>query len=181
MNRKSILSLAFVMGIILLFSLFVVSMAFADKGGTNLPFKATMVGSARWEFPGVSPSNCTVVTTFTEPTGEATHMGQVQAYWSHCPAEPDYVNDGRLRIVAANGDELYGTYDYDPASASNEIPITLNGGTGSFADASGTVVATYDVIPQFVPGCDPEPDPFPCMDFSVLWPWSATLIGTISY
>jgi hypothetical protein len=181
MKRKSIISLAVVMAVILLVSLVVVSMAFADKGGTDLPFKATLTGAAHWEFPGSSSSNCTEVTTLTEPTGQATHMGQIEAFMSHCPAEPDYLNDGKLKLVAANGDKLYGTYDYDPASESNDIPITLTGGTGLFVGASGTVIMTYEVIPQFIPGCNPDPDPFPCMDFSVSWPWSATLTGTISY
>ncbi len=181
MKRKSIVSLAAVMAVILLFSLFVVSAASAGKGGTDRPFKATLAGSARWEFPGLSPSNCTIVTTLTEATGQETHMGRVEAFFSHCPAEPDYVNDGRMRLIAANGDELYGTYNYDPNSASNVIPITLIGGTGLFVDASGSVAITYNFIPQFIPGCNPEPDPFPCFDFSVPWPWSATLTGTISY
>lgn len=181
MKRKSIVSLAVVLGVILLLTLFIVPMAFADIGGTDLPFKATLVGSAHWEFPGDSPSNCTAVTTFTEATGQATHMGKVEAFWSHCPDEANYVNDGKMRLIAANGDELYGTYDYDPASESNDIQITFNGGTGSFADASGAVVLTYEVIPQFIPGCTPDPNPFLCMDFAVPWPWSAALTGTISY
>jgi hypothetical protein len=121
-----------------------------------------------------------VVTTLTEATGEATHMGRIEASFSHCPAEPEIINDGRLRIVAANGDELYGTYNYGPEYEGDEIPVTLDGGTGAFADASGAVIMKYEVIPQFIPECNPEPDPFPCMDFSVAWPWSATLTGTIS-
>jgi hypothetical protein len=181
MKRKSIISLAVVMAVILLVSLVVVSMAFADKGGTNLPFKATLAGAARWEFPGTTPSGCTVVTTLTEATGQGTHMGQIKAFFSHCPADPNIVEDGRLTLVAANGDELYGTYNYDPASEDNYFPINLNGGTGAFGDASGTVIMTYEVTPQFIPDCNPEPDPFPCMDFSVPWPWSATMTGTISY
>ncbi len=181
MKRKSIVSLAAVIAVILLISLFVVYVASAATGGTDRPFKATMAGSAHWELPGSSPSNCTIVTTLTEATGQETHMGRVEAFWSHCPAEPDYVNDGRLKIIAANGDDLYGTYDYNPNSASNVIPITLNGGTGSFAEADGAVVATYVVIPQFIPGCNPVPDPVPCFDYTVPWPWSATLTGTISY
>jgi hypothetical protein len=40
---------------------------------------------------------------------------------------------------------------------------------------------TYKVVQQFKPGCNPVPNPFPCFDFSVPWPWSATLEGTISY
>jgi len=181
MKRKSVLSLAAGMAAILLLALFVVALASTAKAGSDRPFKANLAGAAYWEFPGTSPSNCTVVTTLSDISGQATHMGQVETFWSHCPAEPDYVNDGRIRIVAANGDELYGTYDYDPNDESNEIPITLNGGTGAFADASGAIVATYEVVPQFIPGCDPEPDPFPCFDFSVPWPWTGTMTGTISY
>ncbi len=181
MKRKMIVSLTVVIAVIVVFSLVVIPNAFAAMGGTDLPFKATLVGAASWKFPGSSPSNCTVVTTFSESTGQATHMGQIEAFSSHCPAEPAYVNDGKIRIIAANGDKLFGTYNYDPNSQSNEIPITLNGGTGAFADASGTVIMTYEVIAQFIPGCNLDPDPFPCMDFSKAWPWSATLTGTISY
>lgn len=181
MKKKLIVSLAVVMAVILLSSPFIFRAATAAEGGTNLPFKATLVGSARWEWPGTWPSNCQIVTTVTEPTGEATHLGKIKMFSTHCPAEPDYIVDGKLKIVAANGDELYGTYNYDPASESNDIPVTLNGGTGRFADASGSVIMTYDVIPQFIAGCNPDPDPFPCFDFSIPWPWSATLTGTISY
>ncbi len=180
MKRKSIVSLVVVIAVIVLVSLFVVSMALAGIGGTNRPIKASLAGSARWEFPGTSPSNCSVVTTLTAATGQGTHMGQIKAFFSHCPAEPEYVNDGRLTLVAANGDELYGIYNYDPNSESNDFPITLTGGTGSFANASGTIVLTYEAIPQFIPGCNPDPDPFPCFDFSVPWPWSGTMNGTIS-
>lgn len=181
MNKKLIVLLAVVLAVILLSSLFILRMAKAAEGGTDLPFKATLTGTARWEFPGSTPSNCTVVTTLTEATGQATHMGRIEAFWTHCPAEPEIVMDGRLTFIGANGGELYATYNYDPTSESNEIPITLNGGTGLFAAASGAVIATYEVIPQFRSDCDPATDPMGCMDFSIPWPWSATLTGTISY
>ncbi|MDT8304724.1 MAG: hypothetical protein RRC07_02210 [Anaerolineae bacterium] len=181
MKRKSVLSLTVVMAVVLLFSLFVVPVASTATGGTDRPFKATLAGAAHWEFPGDWLSNCAEVTTLTEAAGQATHMGRIEMFGWHCPAEPLNVNDGRLALIAANGDELYGTYNYDPASESNEIPVTLNGGTGSFAGASGAAILTYEVIPQFIEGCDPEPDPFACFDFSVSWPWFATLTGTISY
>lgn len=181
MKKKLIVSLAVVLAVILLSGLFLLRMATAAEGGTDLPFKATLTGSASWEFPGSTPSNCTVATTFTQATGQATHMGQIEAFWTHCPADPQIIIDGRLKLIAANGDELYGTYDYDAAGESNEIPITLNGGTGLFADASGAVIASFEAIPQFIPGCNPDPDPFPCFDFSIPWPWSATITGTISY
>jgi len=181
MKKKTTILLAVGLAVILLSSLYFVGIATAAKGGTDLPFKATLTGTARWEFPGSTPANCTDVTTFTEATGQATHMGKIEAIGYHCPAEPDNESDGILTLISANGDELYATYDYDPMSESNEIPITLNGGTGLFADAFGPVILTYDVVPQFIPECNPDPDPFLCMDFSIPWPWSATLTGTISY
>jgi hypothetical protein len=180
MKKKTTILIAVGLAVILLSSLYFVGTATAAEGGTDLPFKATLTGTARWEFPGTTPANCTAVTTITEATGQATHMGKIEAVWYHCPAEPGIVIDGKLTLIGAKGDELYGIYDYDPMSESNQFPITFNGGTGLFADASGTVIATYDVVPQFIPGCV-NPDPFVCMDFSVPWPWSATLTGTISY
>ena len=180
-KRKSTLSLFAAMAAILLFILFAVSVVSAAEGGSERPFRATLAGSASWEFPGFWPSGCTEVTTLSNAAGQATHMGLIEYSSSHCPMEPDYVNDGMFTIIAANGDELYGTYNYDPNSESNEILVTLNGGTGRFVDASGAAVLTYDVIPQFIPGCNPAPDPFACFDFSVPWPWFATLTGTISY
>jgi hypothetical protein len=39
---------------------------------------------------------------------------------------------------------------------------------------------TCKVIQQFIPGCNPDPNPFPCFDFSVPRPWSATVTGTIT-
>lgn len=182
MKKKVVVSLAVVLALALLASPFIIRVAKAAEGGTDLPFKGTLAGAARWEFPGVTPSNCTVVTTLTDGVkGQATHMGQVEAFMTHCPAEPEIVNDGRITFIAANGDKLYGTYNYDPMIDSDNIPITLNGGTGRFVNASGVVTMTYQVEPKFIEGCNPEPDPFPCMDFSVSWPWSATLAGTISY
>lgn len=181
MKKKMIVLLAVVLVLALLASPFIIQAAKAAQGGTDLPFKATLTGAARWEFPGSTPSNCTVVTTMTDATGQATHMGKIQAIMTHCPAEPEIVNDGRITLIAANGDKLYGVYNYDPNIDSDNFPITLNGGTGLFVEASGTVIITYQVEPRFIEGCNMEPDPFVCMDFSVAWPWSATLTGTISY
>lgn len=163
---------------VVLVALLVMPAAMADQGGSDLPFRASLAGEVSWSFPGTSPSGCANVTTHTQATGQATHLGRVAAIWSHCPAQPGYVLDGRMILVAANGDELYGVYDYDPTSESNRIPVTLTGGTGRFADATGLVVATYNIIPQLLAGCD-DPSDFGCLDFSVAWPWWATLRGNI--
>lgn len=164
-----------------LVGLLVFAMPAAGQQGADRPFKVTVTGPVHYEWPGAYPSNCTIVTTVSEATGQATHMGRVAYTSSHCPAEPAYVIDGRLTITAANGDTLSGQYDYDPASTSPSIAVAWTGGTGRFAGASGAAVLTYKVVPQFIAGCNPSPDPFPCFDFSVPWPWSATIIGTISY
>lgn len=164
-----------------LVTLLVVPTASFAQEATDRPFQAVLTGAAHWGFPGVSESNCSVATTFTEATGQVTHLGRVETSWSHCPGEPAYVLDGRGTFIAANGDMLFGKYDYDPTSKNPTIAITWTGGTGRFARASGSVVSTYTVVQQFIPGCDPVPDPFPCFDFSVPWPWSATLTGTITY
>ena len=105
-------------------------------------------------------------------------MGKVMLSSSHCPGEPGNTNDGFGTIKAA--DDAYMVYDYDPLDEGNEIEVTFDGGTGRFSEATGTAVWTYYVIPEFVVGCD-DPDPSNCMDFTVPWQWSSTLLGSISY
>lgn len=153
--------------------------AAAGAGGAERPFKGTLAGEITYEWPGESPSECTIVTTKTHATGNATHMGLVEAFWSHCPAEVDYVGDGRLILLAANGDELHGFYDYFEVEGAPLLsPIALAGGTGRFADASGELIADFAVVPMLKDGCD-DPTNFDCLDLTVPWPWWATVQGTI--
>jgi hypothetical protein len=164
--------------------------AYADRGGMDRPFQATLVGEAHWDSTGEVRPDCGPVTTLTNPIGRATHMGKVTASSSHCPALPQYIGDGLLTIVAANGDELYGAYDYNPSDETNVIPVTLSGGTGRFEGASGLLIMKYSIEQQFSAVCTvkvPElvdalctGDP-PYMDITVPWPWSAKLTGTINY
>jgi hypothetical protein len=154
--------------------------ASSAQNGTDRPFNATLTGSAEWLWPGVTPSNCTVATTLTEASGQATHLGRVVLTSWHCPGEPGYIMDGRMTITAANGDTLTGQYDYDPTSKSNIIAVAWTGGTGRFANATGAVALRFLVEQQFKEGCSPVPS-FGCFDFSIPWPWSATIVGTISY
>lgn len=165
--------------------------ALAGPKGTDRPFKATMSGYAYWEFPGIHPSGCLEVTTVTESPGNATHMGEIMSYWSHCPAEVDNHADGFIKLVAANGDSLWGTYDYDEAtevanpdgSFTFGSPMVFTGGTGRFASATGIVTVTYGVVPEFwcVPADWNDPDEvFACLDFTVEWQWWGTLEGRIN-
>ncbi len=159
--------------------LLLVPAASAGQGGTDRPFRATLVGSVHWDFPGVSPSNCAAVTTLGEGTGEATHLGRVTVAWSQCPEEPDYIMDGRMNLTAANGDHLYGTYDHDDLSS-----VSITGGTGRFSDATGSLVVTYWLVPAFLPmpPCDPETSVPPgCLNVYVSWPAVWSISGTLSY
>jgi hypothetical protein len=153
--------------------------ASAGQGGTDRPFKADLSGEATFEQPGVSPSDCAIITTKTHAMGNATHMGRVEAFWSHCPTEVDYIGDGRLILIAANGDELYGYYDYyEVAGAPFLSAIALDGGTGRFADGGGEIEADFVAVPILREGCD-DPTNFDCLDFTAAWPWWATLHGSI--
>jgi hypothetical protein len=150
-------------------------------GPGYLPFTASFEGAAHWGFPGDSPSDCEVATTLTEAQGQASYMGRATLSSSHCPAMTGYTADGRLTIKAANGDLLFGRYDYDPSDSSLVFPIEWVGGTGRFARASGTALMKAGIEPKFTPGCVVDSaNPVPCFDYSVPWPWWATLKGFIS-
>lgn len=67
-------------------------------------------------------------------TGEATHLGKVDATLEHCgyidwQAGVATDRDGLMVITAANGDELHGNYETGS--------IEFDGGTGRFAAATG--------------------------------------------
>jgi hypothetical protein len=158
----------------------------AGMGAADRPFRATMAGEASWDFTGDARPDCGPVATLTHATGTATHMGRASASMSHCPILPEYIGDGRLTLAAANGDELRGTYDYDPTDETNAMRVTVTGGSGRFEGASGSATMKYGVEPQVTTDCTTEPFCFDVgggyyLDFTVPWMWSATLTGTISY
>lgn len=161
-----------VLSIAALFLVAVTPMASAAPLGTDRPSKASFEGSVHREFPGVFASGCDEVTTVVdEVPGSASHMGRATISSSHCPAEPEYIDDGVATIVAANGDQLFMLYDYDPLDEGTTIPVRFEGGTGRFGGATGAASWSYYVIPEFVLGCD-DPTNFACLDFSVPWQWA---------
>lgn len=145
--------------------------ASCSRGANDHPLDASFTGEVHWG----ATDQCQVVTTMTEATGEDPDLGPITTTWAHCP-EDDVVDDGRMSIVADNGDELLGTYDYPEID--NGSPITFDGGTGRFAEATGTATVVYDVDLTFRDDCDPETDPLMCLTNS---PWTATLSGTVNY
>jgi hypothetical protein len=149
-----------------------VSPAFAI-GGTDRPFKADLSGTVVWEYDWADP-DCPV-TTVSDGWGTVTHLGTVHHRSTHCApvTKPTYEN-GHCELTAANGDVLVLEYGGWPANvrASLPLPMQVAGGTGRFADASGTIyVVGLTLVGEW--GDDGNP----------IEPWYAwwTLEGTISY
>jgi hypothetical protein len=121
--------------------------AVAKRGGTDRPLKASGSGT----------------TTADLATGAATSQGT--AHFSHLGkstytldttftlAGPNtFALSGASAVVAANGDQVFSTFTGTGTftgigvgeTATYTIVFTITGGTGRFADASGTLTATVD-------------------------------------
>ncbi len=112
------------------------------KGGTDRPCKGNMSGELtfEWDF---SNEECPLTTVY-DGWGNMTHLGKVHVHGSHCPpaGTVPYYTNGQMVITAANGDQIFFEYeDPDPSTPVFDIPapIDIVGGTGRFADASGTL------------------------------------------
>ncbi len=93
--------------------------------------------------------------------GHATHLGHFEASAAHCsdvefdmttmlPVSAVY-GDGEFEIVAANGDQIFGTYGMygeggdgtaetiGPGVADFHDRVVMTGGTGRFANVAGTI------------------------------------------
>jgi hypothetical protein len=77
-------------------------------------------------------------------TGRATHLGAYTGTGSHC-SQLDLATgvvvfgDGAFALTAASGDTLTGTYTngYGPPDGTFTDDVTITGGTGRFAGATG--------------------------------------------
>jgi len=84
-------------------------------------------------------------------TGTMSHLGLAQVYTTHIPnLDTGALEQGTYRIVAANGDEIRGTYEgtatYDEHRADlvhGVATFVVSGGTGRFAGATGSISATF--------------------------------------
>lgn len=79
--------------------------------------------------------------------GTATHMGRITGTGGHCFYEPGSFGEGRSTVIAANGDELWASYDNgsgQPLDPGNPLiigtydEVTFEGGTGRFEHAAGS-------------------------------------------
>ena len=159
---------------VLLTSLLLFSIArspLAGPQGTNRPLTGTLMGAATFAFGDAEcvPVNVVGVKTITVAEGNVSHLGKAQALFSHCPGPP-YKN-GQLTLKAANGDELWGTYEDDDGAP--PFVVHIAGGTGRFNNAQGVFNLYWSVEWVFDDAGNP--------DWSAAWPWWATVEGTISY
>jgi hypothetical protein len=122
-----------------------------------------------------------------DATGTLSHLGLAKMYTRH---QPNPIGDGTLidtafKIVAANGDEIWGTYADGKVTlagaVATELPfyyyyngkatLVISGGTGRFAHASGVINATFF---ETIKVLDPYWSEYDC---SVAW----ALEGKVKY
>jgi len=138
--------------------------ASAKVGGTDRPAKADLAGYVYWEpYAACAAHNEPGWATRTIATGTMSHLGEVQASWTHCWDEAtDRYFEGSLMLTAANGDMLWGWY---ADVTDGDWPIHITGGTGRFEGATGTINLMWY-------GLNWDTDPIG---------WWAHLEGAISY
>jgi hypothetical protein len=132
----------------------------AVRADDQVPFKATFVG---WDYASF-PDQCTIIVRHVDE-GQATELGR-------CSYTSTTLSDGcsgslaghddDVVLTAANGDQLFGTSvdissqvdSSDPTKVQivGESIITITGGTGRFAQATGTfqwsfIAKLYEAIP----------------------------------
>lgn len=124
----------------------------------DVPFQGTVKGVTIYD--PTNPKGCAAVpgqpfaiTTVSEATGTASHMGLTSYYARHCQTPAGMVGD--VVFTAADGDKLFATYlahrvgtgplvigEYLYVSA----PIEFSGGTGRFEGATGSGEMTGKIL-----------------------------------
>jgi hypothetical protein len=113
-----------------------VALPTAAHAGATVPYKGADAGT--WAVgTEVCPGSFVINTS-----GTATHLG-AYTYSSHECATTDVSYAGEFTLTAANGDTIVGTYEGTVAldaagNAFYEQTNTITGGSGRFADASGS-------------------------------------------
>lgn len=120
----------------------------AKRGGTDRPWKGSASGTLTFNL-GTTPFPAT-----SAGTGRLSHLGKstYSQEFTITPAGPTTFSvAGTQTIVAANGDmlvmtftgtgELAGVFGVGQTSETT-VQLTVTGGTGRFADASGSLTST---------------------------------------
>ena len=114
-----------------------------------VPLKGSSSNQAISAVP-IDPEHLFVTTV---GSGHGTHLGKFDLLSPHVAGLVDFSVEGDLILTAANGDELHATLDGNLAPFVDEtghvylvgdIPGTITGGTGRFANANGTF--TFSIV-----------------------------------
>jgi hypothetical protein len=112
----------------------------------SVPFKGTLDGTVT-----LTPLEPPLANVFIDAVGNATHLGRFHVEIPHLVSFATATGEGTYTFTAANGDVLRAHFT---GVADTSGPIffivehaTITGGTGRFADATGsfTVERAYDV------------------------------------
>jgi hypothetical protein len=118
------------------------------------PIKEDLIGYAsgmRWapDFPNgdTFEGRCSQPSQWistSSGSGRISHLGRVSWTTEHCfqlfAGKYGTFGDARLVITAANGDQLFGTYDgVMTGETTFAETVVVTGGTGRFAQASGSI------------------------------------------
>jgi len=119
--------------------------AAADPGTRTVPrlIGGSMDGRFAFEGPWEGPW-----TTTGNVTGTLRHLGLAKMYTTHTASSDGTLSGGVFTIVAANGDEIRGSYTASGTWISDTqvlgaAAFSIEEGTGRFANASGTINAAF--------------------------------------
>ena len=115
--------------------------------GTNtVPRLVAGIMDGRFTFEGPEAGPWTTV---GDVTGTVRHLGLAKLSTTHTPNADGTLSDGSFTLVAANGDEVRGTYEGygeftpDGTAVQAHAVLVITGGTGRFANATGTIGASF--------------------------------------
>jgi hypothetical protein len=135
---------AFTISLLLVLTVVAVTAA-ADPGTKTVPRVILGAMEGRFGFEGPSEGPWT---TTGDVMGTLRHLGLAKMTTTHTADPNGTLSDGVFKIVAANGDEIRGSYTASGAWISGtqvlgSAAFTVEGGTGRFAQATGEITAAF--------------------------------------
>jgi hypothetical protein len=149
-----------VAGLVLAIAALCASSALAKAGGTDRPVKGKSSGISIF---------CPATGELSENnSGVMAHLGKFTGHEEGTVAFtvfPAFEGSGTFGLVAANGDQVTGTWTvtgeatFNPFGHTATIVLTVLDGSGRFADASGTITVQQDGTNLFsADGCSHDLD-----------------------
>lgn len=123
----------------------------STTGGSDaVPRSVTGTLNGRFDFTRTWGDQWWEFYSDSDTTGTLSHFGLARMYTTHIPTLALALTQGTFRIVAANGDEINGTYEgsatYDETRSDvvhGVATFVITGGTGRFLGATGTINASF--------------------------------------